>query len=99
MEVPMGIWEECYTRCKNPDGALYLYFVLKRLEHIYTNDTRDYFYRTDEELAKDAHISLSSLKRYKKDLLQTNLVQTYLSHFRLSDGRLSEKRVTIYRLA
>ena len=60
---------EAYKRCeelKNPNGALALYLALKKLEHQFCTDEKDYFYRSDEQLTEDAHMSLPTIKRQKK---------------------------------
>ena len=98
MQVPLYVFEECYKKCKDPVGALYLYVCLKRLENIYTNpEERDFFFRTDVELAEDCRIGLSTLRRYKKDLLQTDCVESWQAHF-IYGGKKSEKHITCYRL-
>ena len=92
---------EAYKRCaelKNPNGALVLYLVLKKLEHQFCTDDRDYFFRTDEQLTEDAHMSLPTIKRHKKELKQVGLIRTEQCHIIRDDGKKSEKRVTVYKL-
>ena len=92
---------EAYKRCeelKNPNGALALYLALKKLEHQFCTDEKDYFYRSDEQLTEDAHMSLPTIKRQKKELKQVGLITTEQRHYIRDDGKKSEKRVTVYRI-
>lgn len=78
--------------------AKWLYVVLNELEHRYTNSENDYFFRSNEDLAADAQMSLATLKRYKKELINSGLVECWKSHFILPDGKKSERMVTCYRI-
>lgn len=80
-------------------NAKWLYIVLKELEQRYTSNGRDYFHRSNEELAADAGFSLATLKRAKRELLQVDLVEMWQSHFILESGKKSEKHITVYRIA
>lgn len=79
-------------------NAKWLFVVLNELEQKYTGEKEDFFYRSNKELAKDAGMSLSTLKRAKAELLETDLVQAWQSHFIDKDGKKSEKHFTAYRI-
>lgn len=77
--------------------AKWLYVVLCELEHRYTGPKEDYFFRSNDDLAKDAGMSLSTMKRAKEELRP--LVQMWQMHWRDPDtSKLSEKKVTAFRL-
>ena len=84
-------------------NAKWLFVVLKELEHRYTSSEKDYFYRSNEELARDAQLSLVTLKKTKSELLKTDLVVSWRAHFIYDKDtpkqKLSEKRITCYRLS
>ena len=80
-------------------NAKWLFVVLNELEQRYTGNEKDYFFRSNEELAKDCGFSLAGLKRAKAALLKTDLVQTWQSHFVDSEtGVKSSVHVTCYRV-
>ena len=78
-------------------NAKWLYCVLNELEHRYSRPEDGLFYRTNEELASDAGMSLPTLKRAKKELVEAGLINIYKSHF-ISNGMKSKKYVTGYRI-
>lgn len=79
-------------------GACWLYVVLNELEHRYTGKNEDFFFRTNAELAKDAKMSEPTLKRCKKELIESGLIEHWLGHFVESDGKKSEKKCSFYRI-
>lgn len=97
LQFPMEAYERC-ANLKNPNGALVLYLALKKLEHQFCTAEKDYFYRSDEQLTEDAHMSLPTIKRHKKELKQVGLITTEQRHFIDDNGKKSEKRVTVYRI-
>lgn len=78
--------------------AKWLYVVLNELEHRYTGKNEDFFFRSNEDLSRDAQMSLPVLKKYKKELIESGLIQHWLGHFIRSDGKKSEKKVSCYRI-
>lgn len=60
--------------------AKWLYVVLNELEHRYTNGENDCFYRSNEDLALDAQMSLATVKKYKKELVNSGLIQHWIDH-------------------
>lgn len=80
-------------------NAKWLYVVLNELEHKYTGDKCDFFFRSNEELAKDCNMSLGTFKRAKKELLETDLIQHWHMHFVDTEtGKKSEKKISAYRI-
>lgn len=80
-------------------NAKWLYVVLNELEHKYTGDKCDFFFRSNEDLAKDSGMSLATFKRAKKELLDTDLVQHWQMHFiDPNTGKKSEKKVSACRI-
>ena len=79
-------------------GAKWLFVVLNELEQRYTGSDQKFFYRRNAELAEDAGISLSSLKRYKEELQRAGLIQTWNAHFREGEASLSTEKISCYRL-
>lgn len=78
-------------------NAKWLYCVLNELEHRYSRESDGLFYRTNEELAEDAGMSLATLKRAKKELAESGLVEICKVHF-VTGGVRSKKKVTGYRI-
>ena len=83
-------------------NAKWLYVVLKELEHQYTSDKINWFYRSNEELAADMGVSLSTLKRAKAELAATDLIELGTMHWISNKGtpqqKKSEKRITTYTM-
>lgn len=97
LELTRELFTEEYKTLSN--GAKWLFVVLNELEQRYTGKGCDYFFRTDEELAKDAGYSTKTLKRFKKELRETELVEMWNGHFVDSEtGKKSEKKVSFYRI-
>lgn len=79
--------------------AKWLFVVLNELEQRYTGEREDFFFRSNEDLATDADMSLPTLKRAKKELIDTNLVKSWQIHFvNKETGKRSEKKVSAYRI-
>lgn len=80
--------------------AKWLYVVLNELEHKFSGTNKeDYFWRSNEELARDTGMKLSTLKQAKKELQDKNVVQSWQMHWRdPTTGKKSEKHVTAYRI-
>lgn len=97
LELTRELFTEEYKTLSN--GAKWLFVVLNELEQRYTGKGCDYFYRTDEELAKDAGVSIRAVKNYKKELRDTELVQMWNGHFVDKEtGKKSEKKFSFYRI-
>ena len=82
-------------------NAKWLFVVLNELEHRFTGKNEDFFIRSNEQLAKDTGMSLSTLKIAKKELKEngTELVQMWQAHYRnVKTNKLSTERYTAYRI-
>ena len=97
LELTRELFTEEYKTLSN--GAKWLFVVLNELEQRYTGKGCDFFYRTNEDLAKDAGIGLTQLKAYKKELQNTGLVQMWNGHFVDDEtGKKSKKKFSCYRI-
>lgn len=97
LQLSRKIFTEEYSNLSN--NAKWLFVVLNELEQEFCGDkTEDYFYRSNEELAKDCNFGLSTLKKAKAELLKTDLVQSWQGHFVDDGGKKSEKHFTYYRI-
>lgn len=97
LELSRKIFTEKYSHLSN--NAKWLFVVLNELEQRYTGDKKeDYFYHSNEDLAKACNFGLSTLKKAKAELLKTDLVQSWQGHFVGEDGKKSEKHFTYYRI-
>jgi hypothetical protein len=76
--------------------AKWLYVVLNELEHRFTGAKKDFFFRSNEELAEDSGMSISQVKRAKDELRP--LVQMWKMHWIDERGKKSRKYVTAYRI-
>ncbi|MFP4661957.1 MAG: helix-turn-helix domain-containing protein [Halanaerobiales bacterium] len=63
--------------------AKWLYITLLYLRKRYKSNT---FYRSNEDLADDSSLSLSSLKRAKRELQQTDLIKIRLIDLPAAEG-------------
>lgn len=83
-------------------GAKWLFVTLAYNEHRFTTGRaggEDFFFRSDADLARDAGYSITTLKKYKKELKNTDLIKTWAMHWVDPDtGKKSEKKVTAYQL-
>lgn len=79
--------------------AKWLFVVLNELEQRYSGENEDFFYRSNDDLAKDAGMSLRTFKRVKKELENTDLIETWLIHWiDPKTGKKSKKKITAYRI-
>lgn len=81
------------------NGAKWLFVVLKEQEHIFCTENKDEFYRTDEDLARDAGYSLKTLKKHKRELKlnATNLLSIEAkSVYDTTLQQHTKKKVTYY---
>lgn len=85
------------------NGAKWLFVVLNELEQRYcgtkTSNAR-FFVRSDDQLAADAGISESKLKRDKAELLNTDLIKSWQAHYIVDQKsrKLSERHITAYEI-
>ncbi len=100
LQLSRIIFTDEYKNLSN--GAKWLFVVLNELEQRFTTgreDGEDFFFRSDADLAEDAGMSITTLKRYKAELRKTSLVKLYQMHWvDKKTGKKSEKKVTAYRI-
>ena len=96
IQLPRELFTDKYKELSL--GAKWLFVWLNELEHRYTKHEIDCFYRTDEDLANDLNVSVPSLRKYKKELRNTDLISVSYMHWVDSNGKKSEKKVTAYRI-
>lgn len=97
IQLKRELWTEQYKDLSI--NAKWLYTTLNELEHRYTGEKCDFFFRSNENLAEDCGMSINTFKRAKKELLETDLIQHWLTHFVDKEtGKKSEKKVSAYRI-
>lgn len=80
-------------------NAKWLYVVLNELEQRYSGKDANWFYRTDEQLAQDAGMSIKTLKRAKAELKESGLVEVSFMHWVDKEtGKKSKKKITAYTI-
>ncbi len=70
-------------RCNASPGAKTLHSVLTDLEHRFTSgwDSKDYFWRTAQDLAKDCGwTSVNTVRKYRRELEKKGLIETWVMH-------------------
>lgn len=82
---------------KLSNNAKWLYVVLNELEHRYTGEKENFFFRSNEELVRDTGLSLRVLIRAKREL--KGIVQIWPIHFVDPETKKkSQKHITAYRI-
>ena len=80
-------------------NAKWLYTVLVELEHRFTGEEEDFFFRSNEDLSEDTGMSLPTLKRAKEELRQTDLIEIWQTHWVSKEtSKRSKKHITAYRI-
>ena len=98
IQLPRKIFND-YDYETIPANSRWIYTVMCELEHKFTGKNEDFFFRSDEDLARDCGVSVSTIARYKKPLIKNGLVEHWNTHFRdPKTKRLSEKKVSAYRI-
>lgn len=78
-------------------NAKWLYVTLNELEHRYTGPNKDFFFRSNEDLAEDTGLSISAVKRAKNEL--RDIVKMWQVHFQdVSTKKLSKKKITAFMI-
>jgi hypothetical protein len=67
---------------KLSDHAKWLYTVLVEMEHRYTDGDgrKDFFWRTEEELAADCGRTAKSIRKYRRELEKAGLIECWKYH-------------------
>ena len=88
-----------HKNCNLSHKAKWLYTVLSELEHRYTGDKTDYFFRSQEDLAKDTGFSIGTNRKLRKELVENKWISTWNMHWIDKETKkLSEKHVKAYKL-
>lgn len=98
LQLPRSLFnDERFTGLS--DAAKWLFLVLKEDEHRFSGNGEDFFYRSNEDLARDCGWTKSKLVRIKPEVVNSGLVQTWQMHWiEKSTGKKSEKHVTAFRI-
>lgn len=98
MELPRSIFtDDRFLQLS--DAGKWLFIVLKELEHRYTGPGEDFFFRSNEDLAKDCGWKRTKLTRIKDELQRSGLIETWQMHWIDKETKKkSEKHVTAYRI-
>lgn len=97
LQLKRDIFTEKYANLST--NAKWLYVVLNELEHKFTGEKEDFFFRMNDDLAKDCNMALGTFKKAKKELLETDLVQHWHMHFNdPKTGKKSERKISTYRI-
>ena len=77
----------------------WLYVHLNLLEHRFTGEKEDFFFRSIKDLNKDTQIGCRQIVDSIKELKRLNLIHTWQMHWRdAKTGKLSEKHITAFRI-
>lgn len=80
-------------------NAKWLYVVLNELKQRYVNNKSkdNWFFRSNEQLAEDSGLGITSVKLAKKELVESKLIQIAQMHFVDKEtGKKSKKKITAY---
>lgn len=98
MQLSRKICQEEYVN-KLSIGARMLFVTLNELEQRYCSDKRNYFIRSNEDLAKDMGVSVKTLKRYKQELkTKAPELVTIKKGKYVNNGKLSEITYSAYSI-
>lgn len=77
----------------------WLYICLNLLEHRFTGDKEDFFFRSIEDLRKDTGIGRKQIISGIRELEGLRLIQTWQMHWVDKEtGKKSEKHITAFRI-
>lgn len=93
MQVSRVIWD-----IELSDHGKLLFLWLNELEQRYTGTKQNYFYRTDETLAKDMKWNIKTLQKAKKELKESGLIKTSRVRFVDKEGKKSTYWMTGYTI-
>lgn len=78
--------------------AIKLLFMLKELEQAYGHGENTRLYRSNDQLADDTGMSVATVKKAKKELVDAQLMTITQNHFSAGDGKRSRKHISTYHL-
>ena len=71
------------------DSAKWFYCYLTELEHRHTGKEKQWFYRTDNDIAEDLNWSVSKVQRIKKELSDFGFIKIMKTHSKTSTRHLT----------
>jgi hypothetical protein len=81
------------------NNAKLLFVILNELEQRYGIAGTDWFYHSNEDLARELNVTLKTFKKAKAELLKTDLVKTTLIPFSKADtGKKTTYHVTAWKI-
>lgn len=85
--------------CKLSFRAKWLYTVLSELEHRYTGEKEDFFFRAQHDLKNDCSMDLRTIRTARTELIKSGYLKMFQMHWiNKKTGKKSEKHVTAYKL-
>jgi len=79
--------------------AKWLYTVLTELEHRFTGEKTDFFFRSQQDLASDTGMTQVTNRKYRHELIDKGWLETWVMHWKDPEtGKLSYKHTVAYRL-
>ena len=79
--------------------TVYIYIVLSELEHRFTGENEDFFFRALSDLAKDCKMNRTTIVKYRQKLIDDGWIHTWRMHYEdKKTGKRSEKHVTAYEV-
>ncbi len=94
VQINRDIFKEDYHH-----NTIYIYVVLSELEHRYTGERDDFFFRALSDLAQDCKMNKNTIIKYRQILIDDKWVYTWKMHYiDKATKKKSEKHVTAYRI-
>ncbi|MBN2845048.1 MAG: helix-turn-helix domain-containing protein [Deltaproteobacteria bacterium] len=91
--------EVLHDECTLTWRAKWLYVVLSELEHRYTGEEETFFFRSQEDLARDTGMDVKTNLKYRKELEEKGWIKTWKMHWQNPEtGKKSSKYTIAYRL-
>ena len=82
-----------------PNSARWLYIVLCQLDNRFCRPTRDFFFRSLNDLEKDTGMNRKTIIKAKRKLESLYFVKTWQIHWEDEEtGRKSEKHITAFKI-
>ena len=84
---------------KSKDSTKWLFTVLCELEHQFTGNKVDFFYRSLKDLSGDTGQSSKTIIKGLKELSMLGLIEKWQMHWTIEDSKkFSEKHITAIRI-
>jgi len=80
-------------------NSILIYVVLSELEHRFTGEKEDFFFRSLTDLSKDCRMNRTTITKYRKILIDDKWIKTWQMHWIDNETKKkSEKKITAYRV-